>query len=48
MIGFPPGHAIAMVARLLADRLAPLLGEIDENRQGQRGSISKASGVTIE
>ena len=47
MIGFPPGHAIAMVARLLADRLAPLLGEID-NRQGQRGSILKASGVTIE
>jgi tripartite-type tricarboxylate transporter receptor subunit TctC len=41
MIGFPPGQATDMVARLLADRLAPLLGEsvIVENRPGQGGSI---------
>ena len=41
MIGFPPGQATDMVARLLADRLGPLLGEsaIVENRPGQGGSI---------
>lgn len=42
MIGFPPGQATDMVARILADRLAPLLGEsvIVENRPGQGGSIA--------
>jgi tripartite-type tricarboxylate transporter receptor subunit TctC len=41
LVGFPPGQATDMVARLLADRLAPLLGEsvIVENRPGQGGSI---------
>ena len=45
MIGFPPGQATDMVARLLADRLAPLLGEnvIVENRPGQGGSIALGS-----
>jgi tripartite-type tricarboxylate transporter receptor subunit TctC len=42
LVGFPPGQATDMVARLLADRLAPLLGEsvIVENRPGQGGSIA--------
>ena len=41
LVGFPPGQATDMVARLLADRLAPLLGEnvIVENKPGQGGSI---------
>jgi tripartite-type tricarboxylate transporter receptor subunit TctC len=41
LVGFPPGQATDMVARLVADRLAPLLGEsvIVENRPGQGGSI---------
>jgi tripartite-type tricarboxylate transporter receptor subunit TctC len=41
LVGFPPGQATDMVARLLADRLSPLLGEtvIVENRPGQGGSI---------
>jgi tripartite-type tricarboxylate transporter receptor subunit TctC len=45
LVGFPPGQATDMVARLLADRLAPLLGEsvIVENRPGQGGSIALAS-----
>jgi tripartite-type tricarboxylate transporter receptor subunit TctC len=42
LVGFPPGQATDMVARILADRLAPLLGEsvIVENRPGQGGSIA--------
>jgi tripartite-type tricarboxylate transporter receptor subunit TctC len=42
LVGFPPGQATDMVARLLADRLSPLLGEtvIVENRPGQGGSIA--------
>ena len=45
LVGFPPGQATDMVARLLADRLAPALGEtvIVENRPGQGGSIALAS-----
>jgi tripartite-type tricarboxylate transporter receptor subunit TctC len=42
LVGFPPGQATDMVARLVADRLGPLLGEnvIVENRPGQGGSIA--------
>jgi tripartite-type tricarboxylate transporter receptor subunit TctC len=42
VIGFPPGQATDSVARLLADRLGPMLGEtvIVENRPGQGGSIA--------
>jgi tripartite-type tricarboxylate transporter receptor subunit TctC len=45
LVGFPPGQATDLVARLLADRLAPKLGEavIVENRPGQGGSIALAS-----
>jgi tripartite-type tricarboxylate transporter receptor subunit TctC len=45
LVGFPPGQATDMVARLLADRLAPMLGEsvIVENRPGQGGSMVLAS-----
>jgi tripartite-type tricarboxylate transporter receptor subunit TctC len=45
LVGFPPGQATDLVARLLADRLAPRLGEavIVENRPGQGGSIALAS-----
>jgi tripartite-type tricarboxylate transporter receptor subunit TctC len=42
LVGFPPGQATDMVARLIGDRLGPLLGEnvIVENRPGQGGSIA--------
>jgi tripartite-type tricarboxylate transporter receptor subunit TctC len=45
MVGFPPGQATDLVARLLAERLGPALGEtvIVENRPGQGGSIALAS-----
>ena len=45
LVGFPPGQATDLVARLLADRLAPALGEtvIVENRPGQGGSMALAS-----
>ena len=45
LVGFPPGQATDLVARLLADRLAPMLGEtvIVENRPGQGGSMALAS-----
>lgn len=45
LVGFPPGQATDMVARLLAERLGPALGEtvIVENRPGQGGSIALAS-----
>jgi tripartite-type tricarboxylate transporter receptor subunit TctC len=41
-VGFPPGQATDFVARLLADRLTPALGEtvIVENRPGQGGSLA--------
>ena len=40
-VGFPPGQATDLVARLLAERLAPALGEtvIVENKPGQGGSL---------
>jgi tripartite-type tricarboxylate transporter receptor subunit TctC len=45
LVGFPPGQATDMIARLLAERLGPMLGEtvIVENRPGQGGSIALAS-----
>jgi tripartite-type tricarboxylate transporter receptor subunit TctC len=45
LVGFPPGQATDIVARLLADRLAPALGEtvIVENRPGQGGSTALAA-----
>src|SRR6185369_6445788 len=45
LVGFPPGQATDLIARLLAARLGPLLGEtvIVENRPGQGGSIALAS-----
>jgi len=45
LVGFPPGQATDLVARMLADKLGPLLGEtvIVENRPGQGGSIALAS-----
>lgn len=45
LVGFPPGQATDMIARLLAERLGPALGEtvIVENRPGQGGSIALAS-----
>jgi tripartite-type tricarboxylate transporter receptor subunit TctC len=40
-VGFPPGQATDLIARLLAERIAPALGEtvIVENRPGQGGSL---------
>jgi tripartite-type tricarboxylate transporter receptor subunit TctC len=40
-VGFPPGQATDLIARLLAERLAPAVGEtvIIENRPGQGGSV---------
>src|SRR6201996_4003965 len=45
LVGFPPGQATDIVARLVADRLGPMLGEtvIVENRPGQGGSIALAA-----
>jgi len=45
MVGFPPGQATDIVARLVADRLGPMLGEtvIVENRPGQGGSMALAA-----
>jgi tripartite-type tricarboxylate transporter receptor subunit TctC len=41
MVGFPPGQATDLIARVIADKLGPALGEtvIVENRPGQGGSI---------
>ena len=45
LVGFPPGQATDLIARLLSERLGPALGEtvIVENRPGQGGSIALAS-----
>lgn len=44
VVGFPAGQATDIVARLIADRIGPALGEnfIVENRPGQGGSIALA------
>jgi len=44
VVGFPPGQATDLVARLVAERLGPLIGEnvIVENRPGQGGSKALA------
>jgi len=48
VVGFPPGQATDFVARLLADKPGPALGEtvIVENRPGQGGSIALAALAT--
>src|ERR1700753_2122443 len=48
LVGFPPGQGTDMIARLLAERLGPMLGEtvIVDNRPGQGGSIALASLAT--
>jgi tripartite-type tricarboxylate transporter receptor subunit TctC len=44
IVGFPAGQATDIVARLIAERIGPILGEtfIVENRPGQGGSIALA------
>ena len=44
IVGFPAGQATDIIARLVAERLGPILGEtfIVENRPGQGGSIALA------
>ena len=44
VVGFPPGQATDIIARLIAERIGPILGEtfIVENRPGQGGSIALA------
>lgn len=45
LVGFPPGQATDLVARVLAERLGAALGEtvIVENRPGQGGSVALAA-----
>ena len=42
VVGFPAGQATDIIARLIAERIGPILGEtfIVENRPGQGGSIA--------
>src|SRR5262245_41235639 len=44
VVGFPAGQATDIIARLVAERIGPILGEtfIVENRPGQGGSIALA------
>lgn len=44
IVGFPAGQATDIIARLVAERIGPMLGEtfIVENRPGQGGSIALA------
>ena len=45
VVGFPPGQATDIIARLIGERIGPILGEtfIIENRPGQGGSIALAA-----
>ena len=45
IVGFPPGQATDIIARLIGERIGPILGEtfIIENRPGQGGSIALAT-----
>ena len=45
VVGFPPGQATDIIARLIGERIGPILGEtfIIENRPGQGGSIALAT-----
>src|SRR5215510_6128729 len=42
VVGFPPGGGVDVVARLMADKLAPILGKpvVVENRAGASGSLA--------
>ena len=45
VVGFPPGQAVDIVARLLAEKISPALNQsvIVENRPGQGGSLALAA-----
>lgn len=45
LVGFPPGQATDLVARVLAEQLGPIIGAnvIVENRPGQGGSVALAA-----
>jgi tripartite-type tricarboxylate transporter receptor subunit TctC len=45
IVGYPPGQSVDVVARLLVDRLGPVLGRtlIVENMPGQAGSVALAA-----
>jgi len=45
IVGYPPGQSVDVVARLLVDRLGPVLGRplIVENMPGQSGSLALAA-----